>query len=97
AYSGSAVRFELFGRGIPFFRGVWDASVTLDGREVGVEGDWEAVCWNADEDADYLVLQLNVGDKLRIDRQFLLPRSGRPAILADSVLAPGARQIVYRS
>jgi hypothetical protein len=76
--------------------GVWEARVSVDGRHLEGIGDWEAVCWNADEEGDYLELQRSLGGGARIDRQLLLPRNGHLALFADSVIAPGAGQIDYR-
>jgi hypothetical protein len=96
-YSGRNVQLQLSGRGIPLLEGVWETAVSLDGREVDCRGTWEATCWNADEDADYLELKLEVKGLLRIDRQLLLPRKGHLAVLADSVVASTAAKIVYHA
>jgi hypothetical protein len=87
----------LSGRGAPLLDGLWDARVSVDGCNVEGTGDWEALCWNADEEGDYLELRRSFGSGAWIDRQLLLPRNGCLAFFADSVIMPGARQIDYRA
>jgi hypothetical protein len=91
------VRIELVERGITLLDGFWTVSLNIDGKDLDCQGTWESVCWNADEDADYLELQLELAGGVRIDRQLLLPRNGHLAIFADAVLAPGAKQVTYRA
>ncbi|MFN0054319.1 MAG: hypothetical protein ACKV0T_19255 [Planctomycetales bacterium] len=96
-YSGGTVVIDLVAQGVSICQGVWEASVTVDGQPAHQVGDWEAVCWNADEDVDYLELQCDLDGGGRIDRQLVLSRRGGFALLADAILTPGAGQIDYRS
>ncbi|MSR57338.1 MAG: hypothetical protein EXS05_06670 [Planctomycetaceae bacterium] len=95
-YSGTSVDWRLSFQGTAFFEGAWEAFVEVDGREIALMGVWESVCWNSDADADYLELQLQLDDELLINRQFVLARGGQVAIIADVVVAPNAKQLVYR-
>jgi len=96
-YKGDEVQLELAGHGQLLLQGLWECVVSVDGEPVPLTGEWESSCWNADEDADYLELQFRVDEKLRIDRQILLPRSGNYAILADAIIAPGAGELEVRT
>jgi hypothetical protein len=96
-YAEGAVAIALRGQGMPLLEGIWDARISIDGVPLVGKGDWEAVCWDADKDADYLELQRSLGNGARIDRQLLLPRKEHLAFLADSIIAPAASQISYQS
>lgn len=92
-YARPDVECVLRIQGQSVIEGAWRAAITLDGREIPLAGEWEAVCWNSDEDADYLELQLQLGDELLVNRQFVLARGKPLAIVADVVVAaPGASQ-----
>jgi hypothetical protein len=96
-YGDAVPVFELSGRGRSFFNGVWEAAVTLDGRVVPLAGAWEQVCWHADEEIDYLELRCRIEPDVCVERQFILPRQGHFAVLADSIVTTEARQIDYRA
>lgn len=96
-YSRHDVQFLLSGRGMPLLSGAWETDISFDGRPVDCQGAWEASCWNADEDADFLELTLETKSGVRIERQFLLPRKGQLAFFADSVVAPSNASLRYRS
>lgn len=96
-YGDSVPVFELSGRGRSFFNGLWDASITIDGRVIPLEGTWENLCWHADEDADYLELRCTVEPGLRVERLFMLARRAQLAVLADSIVTTEARQIGYQA
>ncbi|HTI51561.1 MAG TPA: hypothetical protein VL475_11440 [Planctomycetaceae bacterium] len=96
-YADGAVHLALSGRGALLLDGNWQAAVSVDGCNLEGRGNWEAICWNADEDGDYLELQLPLEGGARIDRQLLLPRNGHLAFFADSILAPHSDRITYRA
>jgi hypothetical protein len=75
--------------------GALDTELTIDGQPLLPRGNWQAVCWHADADGDYLELQLCLNESVRIDRQMLLSRRGRFAFMADAVIAPQAERIEY--
>jgi hypothetical protein len=90
-HAGAAPQIELAAHGRPLLSGLWKSELMLDGKSFPVQGAWDCVCWQSDEDADYLELQLFVPGMWRIERQVMLSRTGRFAVLADSVaeLKPG--------
>ena len=95
AYREGDVQFELVSRGRPLLGGALASRLVLDGTPVEVHGQWKSVCWQSDGDGDYLELQLQSADGVRIDRQFLLSRNGHFALIADAVLSTAARRLEY--
>jgi hypothetical protein len=96
AYHGSEVEFDLSARGTALLAGTLESEIVIDGASYNVRGDWESVCWYADEDGDYLELRCIVNDSVWIDRQMLLSRHSRLALIADAVVARGAERLEYR-
>jgi hypothetical protein len=76
--------------------GLWDFEVRVDGRTTQPAGEWQETCWVSDDDVDYLELQIDLTEGLRIQRHFLLAREDRILMLADAVLGPRYGALQYR-
>jgi hypothetical protein len=96
AFHDSDVEIVLSAHGKMLVAGVVATELSIDGQAVNLRGDWQTVCRHADDDGDYLELQLCLGNSVRIDRQFLLSRRGRFAFLADAVVAAQPGPIEHR-
>ncbi|MCA9005456.1 MAG: hypothetical protein KDA70_09315 [Planctomycetaceae bacterium] len=88
---------SLTALGKKLLQGVWDFSLTVNGETVTGDGEWSCVCWNSDEDADYLELSMELDSGFRLERQLLLPRNQHFAFLSDIVTVTEAASIEYRS
>jgi len=95
SYGGPQVELELEVARQPLFSGVWDLCVQTEGRTCRVTEPWEEVCWESDDDVDYLELETELGQGLRLQRQILLAREDEFLYLADCVLSDGAGGIHY--
>jgi hypothetical protein len=96
-YPDGVVRAELrCGREI-LFSGDWDLEIRRDGKPVRTSAGWQDVCWISDESADYLELEKDLGDGLRIQRHALLAREDHFLILADGVIGDRPAKLEYRS
>lgn len=95
AHGGPTPLVELTALGRRLLGGAWRSEARLDGALLPSEGTWNCVCWQSDEDGDYLELQLFVQGILRIDRQVLLSRTGHFAVLADTVAEVGPGRVDY--
>jgi len=88
-HDGPMPRLDVSCRGRSLLSDEWSLDVTSDKRSWSLE-HWECVCWQSDEDADYIELQAHDGDDRRVDRHILLSRAEELLVLADSVIAgPG--------
>lgn len=96
-HATAAVRLDLAALGHPLVSGVWDLEVRIDDEPIPVADGWECVCWFDDDEVDYLELQYAVDDRLRIERQLLLPRGDQFAVLADTVTGPEGARVEYES
>lgn len=96
-HAGADVRIDLAILGHPLVTGTWGLDVRLDGEPVRFTEGWECVCWFADDEVDYVELQYDVEEGLRIERQLLLPRGDRFAVLLDNVAAGDGVRIEYES
>ncbi len=95
-YGDQQVRTELsIGRDL-LLLGNWEHTATVDGRVAEPKGDWEEVCWVSDEDVDYLEIELDLTDDLRIQRQICLARNDRFLMVSDALLGTQSRKLAYQ-
>lgn len=99
AHHRQAPQIDLAALGKPLLSGTWDVTVSVDGKPLEADTVWTCVCWFSDDDSDYLELQQTVGgdNEVRIERQVLLSRTDRFALLADTVSVPGNARVEYLS
>ncbi|MBI3861516.1 MAG: hypothetical protein HY290_06445 [Planctomycetia bacterium] len=95
-YRQLEIHVDLSAGGERLLCGPLRSELTIDGRPVTPRSEWKSVCWQSDDDGDYLEIQLWLTDSLRIDRQVFLSRRNRFALLADAVVAPGANRVEHR-
>lgn len=96
-YRGRQVELELqMGRQL-IFSGCWGLEVEAAGVELAVKSDWEEVCWVSDDDVDYLELEAELGNGVRVGRQILLARQDRFLFLSDTILGRTQRGISYHA
>jgi len=100
-YAGQTVQMELACGKDVLWSGEWELEINVGGRQILPDCEWEEVCWISDDDADYLELEISLGDGLRVQRQMLLARQDHFLLLADAVLGDGnikdeARMFDYR-
>ncbi|QDU48221.1 hypothetical protein Pan110_05340 [Gimesia panareensis] len=96
-WNGDLPAISLSALGKQLLEGRWEFSLTVNGTEVSGDGEWSAVCWNSDEDADYLELQMELDGGYTLERQILLPRNQHFVFLADIVNGSEAARLEYRS
>ena len=82
-----SIEFHAFGRRV--LAGEWGLRVLIDGDELALKPDCDAVSWFSDSDADYLELQWSAENGLVLCRQALLSRGDHQLILADCISTLG--------
>ncbi len=97
SWNGELPVVSLTAMGKLLLQGTWEFSLTVNGENLTGDGEWSCVCWNSDEDADYLELQMDLDSGFRLERQLLLPRNQHFAFLSDIVTGTEAANIEYRS
>ncbi len=86
-HDSPAMRVELVcGRDV-VFSGISNVEVRLQGRAVESASEWRVLCWESDEDMDYLELEKELADGVQIQRQIALAREDRFLLLADAVVS----------
>jgi hypothetical protein len=86
AGDGVDIEIELAVGGRALVAGVVQTALSVGGESLDTRGDWQTVCRHADDDGDYLELQLCLSEAVRIDRQVLVSRREQFAFLADAVV-----------
>ncbi|MBN1589064.1 MAG: hypothetical protein JW888_06085 [Pirellulales bacterium] len=95
-YPGQTVYSELSTRGDLVWSGCWEWEVRLDDRPLRPESDWEETCWVSDDDADFLELEIELSEGVRLERQMIMAREDRVLLLADAILGTEPAAIEYR-
>lgn len=78
-------QLELSGLGRPLLAGAWGLQLQVGQPAVELADEWSAVCWNSDEDGDFLELQMQGPKKLFVERFAMLSRQDRFLVLSESV------------
>jgi hypothetical protein len=99
SYENSVPRIEFSPRGKLAFRGGWETKLVVDGKPVALNDEWGCSCWYADEEVDYLELQMNIegSTPARINRMVFLSRDQQILIVADAVHLQNEAEVDYTS
>ena len=76
------LEFELRSAGKVLFSGPWPIDISA-GKALRAEGDWECSCWYSDEDCDFMEVEIELEQGMRLERQFLLARQDGVAMLSE--------------
>ena len=97
-YDSDQLHAELNAGQRTLLAGTWETEATVDGRALRPSSTWACVCWESDEEVDYLELELSLGDKVRLQRQLLLARRDGFLVVADALLSlkPAQLELVSR-
>lgn len=95
-YSGQDVRIDFWHDRRCLVSGVWASVTTIDGKLRPLAGEWEEVCWESDDDVDYIELSVDLEGGGTLERQILLAHDEEFLLLADNIHTDDARQIEHR-
>ena len=87
AHDGPLPRLDISIGDRTLLCGEWSLEVT-SGQHNWHLDQWDCVCWQSDDDADYIELQAHAGDGRRVARHILLSRAEHLLVLADAILTP---------
>jgi hypothetical protein len=77
--------------------GAWDTQVRANGQILQPRGAWEHVCWESNDEIDYLELSLQLADEVTVERHMLLARRDRFLLVADAVSGIQLATFEYRA
>jgi hypothetical protein len=80
-----------------YWSGVHPLEVRFDGRMLAAEQPWDQLCWTSDEDVDYLELEIDLAEGVRVQRLIALAREDNFLFIGDAVLSERPGKIEYRS
>ncbi len=67
--------------------GGWELKIEQEGVEIVIDSPWEQICWQTDDDIDYLELQCEAEGICKVQRQIFFVREEAVAFLCDTLLA----------
>ena len=94
-YADSRNISELEVGGKVIWSGVCNPQVTIDGRALTINDNWEEVCWISDDDGDYIELENRLNDEWTVHRQMFLARQDRFLYFADGLAGERTADIRY--
>ena len=83
---GGEVKINLQSHRNPVLQGLIESTTEVGGVTLQPTGNWVETCWQSDNDADYLELELQLNEDWRIQRQFCVSRRSGAVLVADVVL-----------
>lgn len=92
-----AMNMELTVQGQPVLEGEWYSELTTGKDRTPFRGEWICVCWQSDQDADYIEMQLAIRGVVRAERQILLSRTRQFCLLAEALGDIKSDQFTYRT
>jgi hypothetical protein len=95
-YPDATCRVELACGKDVLWSGRWGFDVRIDGVSVSPVSEWSSTCWVSDEDVDYLELEIELNDGLRLQRHIVLARKDGFLLMADAVLGSRLAALNYR-
>jgi hypothetical protein len=96
SYSGRQVQVELTTGRELLASGVWQCDVAREGQACQMLTDWDEVCWQSDEDVDYLELEAKFSGDITIQRHIVMARKDGFLMLADAVIGQQTGTLAYR-
>ncbi|MBA2113951.1 hypothetical protein [Bremerella alba] len=89
---------ELESREEIVLSGTWDTTILIESVPIAPTGNWEQVGWQSDDDGDYLELEQEWTDGVKLQRLIFLAREDKFMWVMDTVLLDSpAEQIQYQS
>lgn len=89
---------ELESREEIVMSGTWDTTILIDSVPIAPTGNWEQVGWQSDDDGDYLELEQEWTDGVKLQRLIFLAREDKFLWVMDTVLLDSpADKIQYQS
>jgi len=89
---------ELESREEVVMSGTWGTTILIDGTPVSPTGAWDQIGWQSDDDGDYLELEQEWTDGVKLQRLIFLAREDKFLWVMDTVLPESpADKIQYQS
>ena len=92
-----AMNVEFAVNGQPVLDGEWYSEITIGEKTTPFRGEWYCVCWQTDQDADYIEMQLFIRGVVRVERQILLSRTRQFCLIAEALGDIKGEPFSYRS
>jgi hypothetical protein len=96
-YHGREFHSELQAGKRTVWSGRFEATARVDGEPLAPVDDWQEVCWTADDDVDYLELEMKLSRGWKLQRQLCLAREDRVLLVADALIGVQRGRIEYRA
>ena len=95
-FNDATVRTELAIADTVLLSGQDIPELTVDGQPANIESTWEEVCWESDDDIDYVELEATYDNGIKVQRQVLLAREDRFFFTADAIVGNSNANMDYK-
>jgi hypothetical protein len=96
-YDQPAMNIDLTIQGQSILTGEWYSEISSGSETFPFYGEWNSVCWQSDEDADYIEMQFVSMGVVRAERQILLSRTRQFCFIAESLAEIRFDQFNYQT
>lgn len=93
-FSQRKIRAEVRNGGM-LMSGEMDVQLIIGGEPARPQTEWEVVCWNSDDDGDFLELECVLAGDVKWQKQFLLARDSYFLLTADAFLNLNGRTLDF--
>jgi len=90
-YEQQDVYVDIVSTGVLLFSGNVASNLVVDGMPLSPLGAWEEVCWESDDDVEYLELEISCSGGWKLQKHFLLAKDENLVLVGDVVLGDGRR------
>lgn len=94
-YSNRQCEIELAVGSEVVWNGCCLPKISVDDEPLPIKSNWEEVCWESDDDMDYIELECQLHVDWRIQRQILLAREDKFLFLADALVGEQTGEVQY--
>ncbi|MCE9554902.1 MAG: hypothetical protein K8T91_16230 [Planctomycetes bacterium] len=96
SFGSSPLAIEMTDGIRPLLSGAWNFEIRQSGHLVAVPPiPWDLVCWETNRRAQWLEVELDLADGLRIQRGMMLAPQDQFVLLMDAVVGPAGRELEY--
>ncbi|MEC9097237.1 MAG: hypothetical protein VX776_11420, partial [Planctomycetota bacterium] len=90
-YHQQEVFLEIASAGVVLFSGDIGSQLIVDGVPLVSSGSWQEVCWESDDDVDYLELEITCAGGWKVQKHILLAKDDNLVLIGNAVLGAGTR------
>ncbi|QGJ72423.1 Hypothetical protein PBC10988_41440 [Planctomycetales bacterium 10988] len=95
-YHQSTFRTEFIWGHQSFWQGEEVLTLSIEGKELSPQTEWEPTCWYEDEEVQYLEIEAPFSETIRVQRQFVFAPKDGFLLMGDAILSEEVGKFHYK-